>query len=744
MCNTPCPPAQKPKKTFLNQAKLQELSNLLQQGLELHRANRLQEAHSCYQMILSSDPNHFDALQLSATIQYQTGNHAAAILIFDQALLINKTNAAVFNNRGNALNELKRFDDALASYEQALKIKPDYDDAFCNRGNTLQELKRFDDALASYEQALKIRPDHADAFNNRGNTLHELRRFDDALASYEQALKIRPDYADAFCNRGNTLQELKRFDDALASYEQALKIRPDYPQAFYNRGNTLRELKRFDDALASYEQALKIRPDYAEAFNNRANTLQELKRFDDALASYEQALKIKPDYADAFNNRGNTLQELKRFDDALASYEQALKIKPGYADAFNNRGNTLHELRRFDDALASYEQALKIKPDYAEALYNQGNTLHELKRFDDALASHEQALKIKPDYAEAFYNRGNTLHELKRFDDALASYEQALKINPDYVDAHWNSSLLHLLLGNFSDGWMLYEWRLKKEDTRHNYYSGQEVSWRGKEDIAGKRLLIHFEQGLGDSIQFARYLYKVVELGAYVIFQVQRPLLSIFASMNLPVTLIAYGDPLPAFDAYCPLMSLPSVFKTSLDTIPAAIPYLIADQGKVEKRKQQFGPSDQIRVGLVWSGSVSDKNDTKRNRSISLDKMLPLLDLPIEFHSLQKEYRKDDLAILDRDPRIHRHEDELNDFDDTAALIETLDLVISIDTSVAHLAGAMGKQVWVLVPYLPDFRWLLDRKDSPWYPTLRLFRQDERREWRSVLNEVKTALKKLR
>jgi hypothetical protein len=254
--------------------------------------------------------------------------------------------------------------------------------------------------------------------------------------------------------------------------------------------------------------------------------------------------------------------------------------------------------------------------------------------------------------------------------------------------------------------------------------------------------LIHCEQGLGDSIQFVRYLSNVVELGASVIFQVQRPLLSIIASMNLPVKLIAKGDPLPAFDAYCPLMSLPSVFKTVVDTIPAVIPYLVADQGKVEKRKQQFELSDQTRVGLVWSGSVDHKNDA--NRSISLDKMLSLLDLPIEFHSLQKEYRKDDLVILDRDARIHRHEDELNDFDDTAALIETLDLVISVDTSVAHLAGAMGKQIWVLVPYVPDFRWLLDRDDSPWYPTLRLFRQDERREWRSVLNKVKTALENLK
>jgi hypothetical protein len=212
--------------------------------------------------------------------------------------------------------------------------------------------------------------------------------------------------------------------------------------------------------------------------------------------------------------------------------------------------------------------------------------------------------------------------------------------------------------------------------------------------------------------------------------------------MNLPVTLIAKGDPLPAFDASCPLMSLPCVFKTTVETIPAVIPYLVADQGKVAKRKQQFELSDQTRVGLVWSGSVDHKNDV--NRSISLDKMLSLLDLPIEFHSLQKEYRKDDLAILARDARIHRHEDELNDFDDTAALIETLDLVISVDTSVAHLAGAMGKQIWVLVPYVPDFRWLLDRDDSPWYPTLRIFRQDERREWRSVLNKVKTALENLK
>ncbi len=545
----------------------------------------------------------------------------------------------------------------------------------------------------------------------------------------------------ALLQEGLKFHQSGRLEEARACYQRILAVDSKHFDAHQLAAVLEKQLGRPEVALELFDQALSISKKNAAVFNNRGATLQELKRLDEALASYAEAIRINPDYAEAFYNRGTAFKDLSRIDEALANYEEAIRIKPDYAEAFSNRGNTLHELKRWDEALASYEEAIRIKPDYANAFYNRGVTLKELKRLDEALASYEEAIRIKPDYAEAFSNRGNTLQDLKRWDEALASYDQAIRINANYADAHWNQSLALLLLGRFAEGWSSYEWRLRKENLKVKYYNGSEVAWRGEDQISGKRLFIQSEQGLGDSIQFVRYLPMVVALGGKVIFEVQKPLLTLFKSMSLPVTLVAKGEPLPDFDAYCPLMSLPYVFKTTLETIPAPIPYVFADQRSVAQWKQRLGFQHSLRVGLVWSGSAGHKNDS--NRSIPLELMLPLLELPIEWHALHKEYRASDLVMLDQESRIKRHEEELNDLSDTAALVDCLDIVISVDTSVAHLAGAMGKQVWVLLPFVPDFRWLLDRDDSPWYPTVRLFRQDKRRDWGVVLSEVRDSLSAL-
>ena len=606
------------------------------------------------------------------------------------------------------------------------------------KGLILHQIGRLEEARVWYRKVLAVNPKHFDSLHFSAVLESQLGRLEIAVKLFDQALAVNTTNAAVFSNRGNALKELNRLDDALASYDAAIRINPDYADAFYNRAITLKALNRLDDALASYNEAIRIKPNYAEAFSNRGITLKALNRLDEALASYNDAIRIKPNYAEALSNRGNLLKELGRLDESLGSYEEAIRLKPDYAEAINNRGIALKALKRLDVALASFQKAIRMKPNYAEALYNQGNVLHELKRLDEAKASYEEAIRIKPDYVEAFSNRGVSLHELNRLDEAIASYEDAIRIRPDYPDAYWNKSHSLLLRGQFMEGWSLYEWRLIIGDSNDTYCPGQGLPWRGEKEIFGKRLLIHSEQGLGDSLQFVRYLPMVVDLGAEVSFLVEKPLLSLFKSMNLPVTLVAKGDALPSFDAYCPLMSLPYVFKTTLETIPAAVPYLFADERKIAQFQQKLGLKKRLRGGLVWSGSSTHKNDV--NRSIPLDLLLSLLDLPIEWHSLHKEYRSSDEALLNQELEIKRHEVELADYSDTAALIACLDIVISVDTSVAHLAGAMGKEVWVLLPYVPDFRWLMDRDDSPWYPTARLLRQDERRDWATVVSRMKELL----
>jgi hypothetical protein len=641
--------------------------------MEFHRQGKMDNAKLIYKKILEKDSNHFDALQLIALIYKQTGQHEVALIFFDKALKINKTNAAVFNNRGNTLREIKRFDDALKSYDDALRIKPDY----------------------------------AEALNNRGITLHEIKRFDDALKSYDDALRNKIDYADAFYNRGNALQELKLLDEALVSYDQAIRIKPDYAEAYSNRGVALKELKLLDEALASYDQAIRIKPDYANAYSNRGVALQELKRLDEALASCDQAIAIKPDYADAYSNRGNALQEFKRLDEALESYDQAIAIKPDYADAFFNRGNALKELNRLDEASASYDQAIRIKPDYADA----------------------------------YSNRGVTLKELKRLDEALASYDQAIAIKPDYADAYWNMSLALLLCGKFDQGWASYEWRWKSKsltETIGTIRNFTQPLWLGEQSLQDKTILLYSEQGLGDTIQFSRYVHLVVKLGANVILEVQPSLVKLLKDVEGVSQILAKGEPLPEFDYQCPLMSLPLAFKTILATIPSSPRYIQADEQNKNNWQAKLGEKTKSRVGIVWSGSTGHTND--HNRSLTLEKIVSYLPTHIQYICLQKEFREIDKAALVENPHIEFYGSELNDFTDTAALCELMDVIITVDTSVAHLAAALGKPTWILLPFVPDWRWLLDRDDCPWYSTAKLYRQEKINDWAGALEKIKSDL----
>ncbi len=714
----------------------------MKRAVAAYEHGRLGEADDLARAILGVKPDYFDALHLIAVIKARQRRPDEALASYDRALAVQRDHAGALCNRGVTLHELKRFDEALAGYDRALAVRPDYVEALFNRGITLQELKRFEEALASYDRALLLRPTYAEALSNRGNTLHGLGRFDEALASYDRAIALRPDHAGAFSNRGNTLHELERFDEALASYDRALALQPDQAAALFNRGMTLHELKRFDEALASYDRAVAAQPDHAEALCNRGNVLLDLKRFDQALASYQRALAVRPDYTEALYNRGMTLRELKLLDEALASYERALAVRPDHAEAFYGRGVVLRELKRFDEALASYDQALAVKPDYFDALNNRGVVLHELRRFAEALASYDRALAVRPDYVPALANRGVTLHQLRRLDEALVCYDYALALDPGYVDGHFNKTLLQLLKGDYDAGWREYEWRRWKGENLTLFKRDfTQPLWLGQTAIEGKTILLHAEQGFGDTIQFCRYVPLVAGRGARVLLEVPAQLTDLMASLAGVAEVIARQDKPPDFDLHCPLLSLPLALGTRVESIPAQVPYLSVPPEILRRWTNAVGPKRNLRIGLVWAGSSGHVGDAIR--SISLRSLLPLADLDAEFVSLQKEIRGDDATALKERGDIVHFGDELNTFADTAAVIANLDLVISVDTSVAHLAGALAKPVWVLLPFLPDFRWLLNCEDTSWYPTARLFRQQAPGDWSGVISRVAIELEKL-
>jgi tetratricopeptide (TPR) repeat protein len=502
--------------------------------------------------------------------------------------------------------------------------------------------------------------------------------------------------------------------------------------AAFERGQ-LAEAARLADAILAFHA------DHFDALHLRAVVMAGQRRFDEALASYDRALAVRPASAEALYNRAGTLKELKRFDEALASYDEALAARPDYVEALYNRGNTLQELNRFDEALASYDRALALRTDYAQALNNRGNTLKALRRLDEALASYDAAVAASPNYAHALSNRAVVLEASRRFDEALASYNDALAVRPDDPDAHWNKSMLQLLLGDFESGWREFEWRWKCNRPELIKRDFARPVWLGQIDIAGKTILLHAEQGLGDAIQFCRYVPLVAARGARVWLNVPESLQGLMA--GFAGAEVVSASTAPQFDLHCPLLSLPLAFRTRMDSIPANVPYLNVSPQHAKSFDARLGPKDRLRVGLAWSGNPRHGHDA--DRSIKLQSLLPLLDTEASFISLQKDVRPDDAAVLGDRADLLRFDDTLNTFSDTAALISNLDLVISVDTSVAHLAGALAKPVWVLLQHVPDWRWLLDRRDSPWYPTARLLRQQARGDWPGVINTVAAELQEL-
>ncbi|MEE8207666.1 MAG: tetratricopeptide repeat protein, partial [Nitrosomonadaceae bacterium] len=639
-------------------------------------------------------------------------------------------------------------DAATVFLKKAIELKPNYVTAYNNLGTTLQKSDKLDEAIDSYRLAIKLKPDYSTAYKNLGNALREKGKLDEATASYRQATVLNPNDAEAHNDLGAALQKSGKLDEAIESHRQAIRLKPDYAEAHSNLGAALKEQGKLDEAIASHRQALSLKPDHAETYNNLGTTLQEQDKLDEAIASYRQALSLKPDYAEAYYNLGNALKIHGKIDEAIKSYKQAISLKQNYASAYVNLGISLQEQDKLNEAVTSYIQALSLKPDHAEAHNNLGTALQEQGKLDEAAASYDRALSLKPDYAEAHSNLGAALQEQGKLDEAVASYDRAIALKSDYVDAHTNRSFALLLTENFEQGWQEYEWRLRAKKTVSLAF--QQTRWDGS-PLNGRYILVHAEQGLGDTIQFIRYLPLVRARGGYVIFECQSNLFRLLRSCKgfdeiierTPTRELAVQ-----FDVHIPLLSLPGIFGTTLDTIPSDASYITVDPRFVTQWRMRLGHNEDFKIGIVWAGSP--KHNMDRTRSCSLADFAPLTD-PFDrvirqdtpnltFYSLQKGLASIEAFNPPEDMKLINLEDELNDFTDTAAVIANLDLVISVDTAVAHLAGALGKTVWTLLPFVPDWRWLQNRDDSPWYPSMRLFRQTRTNNWAGVFEQVKEAL----
>lgn len=630
------------------------LSSVLQGKLSLavkhHQQKQFEIAAPLYELILDAHPDHFDALQLYATLLAQTGQLEKAL-----AILIKVTEVA----RNQGIDQQKLVG------------------VFNNLGNVYRALGRLELAVSSYEEAILLNSHYADAHNNKGLVLAELFRFEEAVLSYQQALRINPNFVQSLSNMGSALRECGQYTEALKAYDHALELNPQYAQAHANKGLVLQDMQSWDAALTAYKEALKIRPDYAEALNNCANIYKKLGLKNEARQYYLAAIGLRSDYADALNNLGSLFKEDHQFDQALQCYSKALELNPGYCEALYNRGNLYKDLRYFKNALVEFSRAVHVKPSFAEA--------------------------------------------------------------------NLNIAIVNLTLGEMKKGWAGFEWRWKSTELRETLglRCFEQPLWLGRESLVGKTILLYCEQGLGDTIQFCRYAQVVQGLGARVILEVQHELFTLLGSLPGVDTLIKKGVNPPPFDFQCPLMSLPLALNMSLQNIPNPDGYIQCDQAAVNVWSTRLDSQSTRKpmIGLVWCGNPKHLND--RNRSLPLNQLRVITSLGCQFVGLQKEWSDADKNMLGDSNLIQDVSTMLQDFGDTAALLEVLDLIITVDTSVAHLAGAMGKQVWVLLPFNSDWRWLEHKVSTPWYSSMTLYRQSNFSDWGNVLERVKSDLSQM-
>jgi tetratricopeptide (TPR) repeat protein len=577
-------------------------------------------------------------------------------------------------------------------------------------------------------EILSVDPGHAQTLHLLGLIEHQRGRSDESIEHIRTAI-MRDGRDPAFHhNLGNILRALGRLAEAINCYERALALAPTSVDALYNLGNTYQDLGQPERAAAYFERALRLNPDAIELHNNLGTALQDLGGLEEAIDCYRKALALRPDLVESLDNLGGALQARGMLDEAQACYERALSLRPDRVESLIGLGVVLRAQGRLEEAVARYRRAVELSPDHPEARSNLGVALVDLSRPEEAIGHHKKALALQPDRAELHYNLGSALQRQGLYSEALACYGCALAIKPDYAGAHLNRALALLTTGELDEGWQEYEWRFAV--ARYDRKFDQSL-WSG-EPLGGRSILIHAEQGFGDTLQFVRYIPAVAECGGRVVLEVPASLVRLARTVVGISEVVAAGNPLPTFDCHCPLLSLPRVFRTNLGTIPNAVPYLRVPAEASAGWAELIPATPGLRVGVVWAGTVVG--------AIDLRLLQPLWEVEgVSWFSLQVGDRSGDISSL-AGVKIADLSPWLTDFAETAAAVSRLDLVISVDTSVAHLAGALGRPTWLLLRYPPEWRWLLAREDSPWYPTARLFRQGEEEDWSCVAREVEAAL----
>ena len=608
-------------------------------------------------------------------------------------------------------------------------------------GDILLKQGKHKEALRAFDTAIRFMPSAPEAYCNRGVALQELGRLEEALAAEDRAIRLRPEYATAHFNRGNVLKALERFDDAVAAYGRAMKTQPRLTEAFLNRGLALLELNRPMEALADFSRVLGIRPKFASAHVGRAGAYRDLSQYDEALAAIDAAEAIQPDNIEAAYLRCSTLFSAERYVESLAAADALVSRNAADAKAHRARAVALVKLQRPIEALAAADEAVRLAPGDHEGWTTRGIVFGEMGRLAESLEALDEARRLGASGKAFFHARALARAALGDPNEALADFERTLAIDPKDFQTHHNLAFLKLATGDWKDGWAEHEWRLKAREHRHNAFVQTAPKWEGQ-PLSGKRLLVYAEQGLGDTIQFVRYLRRIEESGAEITLMVAEPVRRLFHANFPDIDVTTSTGMRTGFDYQISLMSMAHAFGTTLESLPVDVPYLVADEERVAKWRERLG-TDGFRVGIVWQGSVKYPRD--HQRSIRLPEYAPLGRVPgVRLISVQSMVGLDQLKALPEGMKVETLGEEVvnnpDGFREVAAVMANLDLLIMSDTGPTHLAGALGRPVWVALSRHPDWRWMRDRDDSPWYPTMRLFRQKAPGDWPEVFARLAAEL----
>lgn len=747
---------------------------LLAEGLAHQRAGRLDEAARAFAAAARQSPDAPQAWRNLGVVAQQQGRFADSLEPTRRALALERRPADL-SNLANAFNSLGRAAEALDVAEEALALDPALPAAQANAGVALRALGRLAEAADRFRAAVRLEPNNAEARANLGVTLTELGAVQEAEAALEAALQLQPNWADGWYNLGNARLRQLRLPEAEAAYRRALQLQPGHAEAHANLAASQKALGRRDLALAHYAEAARLRPHDWRVLQNHALTLAEHGRHAEAVPIYEQALALAPETATLHTNLGSALQEWAklrhdtgvlplldrailahlaalaldpaliaarsnlglallargRIEEAAQAFEQAIAQAPDLASLHSNYGQCLADLKRLDEAEAACRQAIVLSPDMPEAWSTLGSVHVGQRRHADAEAAFRRALELRPAMPGAWCNLGVVLFREHRNEEADAAYGQAIALDPGLADAHWNQALVKLQRGDYGEGFDQYEWRLKRSGRLREEAAYPQPLWDGGE-LHGQAILVHAEQGFGDALQCARFLPQVAARGGRVVLRAREPLRRLLEHAPGVERFVLADAPPPPVACRAPLFSLPRLFARRLDALPGPIPYLSAPDDLVaawRERLADVAPAG-LRVGIVWSGNLG--SEVEQGRSIPLAAFAPLAQAGATLVSLQKGDGLEQLAsspfpIADLGAAY-----QSGDFADTGAVLKSLDLLVSCDTAVVHLAGALDVPTWLAVSTVPDWRWLERRADSPWYPSVRVFRQSRRNDWTDV------------